>query len=118
MHELSIVMNVIAIAEDEAAKANANTIEEIELDIGRLSTVDLEAFNFAWHTAVKETILEKALTRINDLEGKATCPACNIEFNIDTVYEVCPSCNKSGIRIVQGQELKVKRIVLNSINPN
>ena len=37
MHELSIVMSIIDIAEQQAKKANAVWVDEIELDIGELS---------------------------------------------------------------------------------
>lgn len=47
MHELSVVMSIIKTAEDEARKNNAIGIEEIELDIGELSRVEITAFDFA-----------------------------------------------------------------------
>jgi len=60
MHELSIVMSIVDIVQQHAEKANAAMIDEIEIDIGCLSTVQMDAFEFAWSQAVKETILEGA----------------------------------------------------------
>ena len=68
MHELSIVMSIIDIAQQQAKSADAKTIDEIEIDIGCLSTVQMEAFDFAWEQAVKETILDNAIKKINRIK--------------------------------------------------
>ena len=60
MHELSIAMNVIEIADEYAAKANATVVKEIEIEVGELSGVVLDALEFAMEVAVKNTILEQA----------------------------------------------------------
>ena len=54
MHELSIVMSIIKLA---AEQADADMIEEIELDIGCLSGIDMDSFDFAWKQAIKQTVL-------------------------------------------------------------
>jgi hydrogenase nickel incorporation protein HypA/HybF len=113
MHELSIVMNIVEIAEKETAKANAHAVEEIELDIGMLSTIELDAFEFAWEHAVKNTILEHSVKRINRVKGKARCSVCDTEFEITQLYEPCPFCDCYNHTVITGQELKLKRLVLN-----
>jgi hydrogenase nickel incorporation protein HypA/HybF len=55
MHELSIVMSIVDIVNEQAATAHATVIEEIEMDIGCLSTVEMNAFEFAWQQAVRDT---------------------------------------------------------------
>ena len=72
MHELSIVMGIIDIAQQQADQAEAAFIDEIEMDIGCLSTVEINAFEFAWSQAVKGTILEGAVKKINRIKGKAS----------------------------------------------
>ena len=63
MHELSIVMSIIDIAQKESSKANALIVDEIEIDIGDFSTIEMDAFEFAWQQAVKETVLENAVKK-------------------------------------------------------
>jgi hydrogenase nickel incorporation protein HypA/HybF len=113
MHELSIVMSIVEIAEKETAKAKAHTVAEIELDIGRLSTIEVDAFEFAWEHAVKNTILENAVKKINRIEGKARCSVCDTEFTITELYEPCPFCNCYQQTVIGGKELRLKRLVLN-----
>jgi hydrogenase nickel incorporation protein HypA/HybF len=113
MHELSIVMNIIDIATREAEKANAGRIEEIELEIGELSTVEMGAFDFAWKQAVKNTKLENASRVIHRLEGRGRCLICAAEFPIEQLYDPCPHCGRNQIEVLHGKELRVKSLVVN-----
>jgi hydrogenase nickel incorporation protein HypA/HybF len=112
MHELSIVMSIIEIAESEINKAGGGIAEEIELDIGKLSTIEMEAFDFAWQQAIRGTLLEDVKLHVNRIEGKANCPDCNIEFEIENLYDSCPVCGGYLSQILQGKELKVKTITI------
>jgi hydrogenase nickel incorporation protein HypA/HybF len=112
MHELSIVMSIINIAEQQASKANASSIDEIELDIGTLSGVELDALDFAWTEAVKKTILENAVRKINRIEASANCIDCGISFPVQQFYDACPVCGGHLINITKGKELRVRSLVV------
>lgn len=112
MHELAVVMSIVNIAEQEAAKENASIIELIELDIGALSGIEIEALEFAWKQGVKHTMLEKALKKINFIEAVATCADCAAEFIIEHYYDNCPVCAGHLLHIKKGKELKVKSLVI------
>lgn len=112
MHELSIVMSIIDIASKQAAQENANLIEEIEIDIGCLSTVEMNAFDFAWNQAVKETALEKTIKKINRIKGKASCMDCGAEFGIENMYDGCPACGEHFLNVIEGKELRVKSLII------
>ena len=112
MHELSIVMGIIGIAEKELAKAGAAAVEEIELDIGTLSTVDMDAFDFAWNQGVKDTPLAHSLKTVHLIQGEARCMDCDIRFPVQEVYDPCPVCGGHLLEIVRGKELRVKSLVV------
>lgn len=112
MHELSIVMSIIGIAEKEASRAQASHIEEIELDIGALSGVEMASFDFAWTQATRNTILEKAERKINNIPGNATCSDCDSSFSIEHYYDPCPNCGSHLLAIKSGKELKVRSLVI------
>ena len=65
MHELSIVLSIVDIADEQVRKTGARQVEQIDLDIGALSGVELDALDFAWDAGVKDTVLEKAQRNIN-----------------------------------------------------
>ncbi len=114
MHELSIVLSIIHIAEKELAKNNASSIEEIEMDIGVLSSIEMNAFDFAWQQAVKETVLENAVKKINRIKGKAQCLNCSTQFEIQNLYDDCHNCGNHQIQILAGKELQVKSLIVSN----
>jgi len=60
MHELSVAIGIVNIAEKETQKANKKRVELIELEIGSLSGVELDSLEYVWNVAVKGTVLEGA----------------------------------------------------------
>ena len=69
MHEMSIAMSIVDLATEHAQKENAMKIVEVELDIGTISGIEIQALNFAMEVAVKDTLLETARIKINRKEG-------------------------------------------------
>ena len=112
MHELSIVMNIIDIVDREVAQAGGGKVEDVELDIGRLSTVQMEAFDFAWQQGVRNTILQDAGLTVNHIDGGAHCNDCDANFRVDEVFDPCPACNGHFIRITAGKELRVRSLTI------
>ena len=110
MHELSVALGIVNIAENETKKAHATSVEVIELEIGVLAGVELESLDFVWPTAVYNTVLEKAEKKINVIEGKAKCIDCDTVFKIEHLYDACPNCQSYLKGIIQGKELRVKAL--------
>lgn len=110
MHELSIVMGILKIAETEAAKAGAKKVDLIELEIGSLAGIELEALEFVWTAAVKDSVLENAVRKIDLVKGKGQCMECDKIFYLDHVYDPCPHCQNYLKGILQGKELRVKAL--------
>lgn len=112
MHELSIAMSIIDLATTQAIQHAADSIEEIELDIGCLSGIEMDSFDFAWRQAVKRTILESAMRKVNRIEGKGRCMECGTVFPMEQVYDSCPECKSPFSEILSGKELKLRSLVL------
>lgn len=112
MHELSIVMGIVDIALQQADREQARSIDEIELDIGCLTTVEMLAFEAAWRQAVKATPLENTIRNINRIPGRARCLECGSEFPMNNLYDACPHCSSHFLEISQGKELRVRSLVI------
>lgn len=110
MHEFSIALNIVDIATKTAKDANAEKINEVEVEVGILSGVIVEALEFALESAVKDTLLENAKITISKIEALARCDVCNKEFNPDNYIAQCPECSSFRYSILQGRELRVKSI--------
>ena len=57
MHELSLAMEVIDLATREAQKNGVSIIREILLEVGALSGVEADAFQWGLEMLIKDTIL-------------------------------------------------------------
>jgi hydrogenase nickel incorporation protein HypA/HybF len=112
MHELSLVMGVIDLAREETDRQHASAIEQIVLDIGTLSGVEMESFEFAWNQAVRGTLLEGAERIINRIPGKGKCLDCETEFPLHQYYDPCPNCGEHLIGVISGKETRVKTLTL------
>ncbi len=112
MHELSIAIGIVDIAEKETAKANANKVDMIELEIGTLAGIEFDSLEFVWPSAVKDTVLEHATKKIHIVHGKAKCSDCDTVFKLDNIYDACPNCKSYLKGILKGKELLVKSLVV------
>ena len=112
MHELSIAMGIVKIAEEACEKAAAKQVDVIELQIGELAGIESSSLEFAWPLAVRDTKLEHAEKTIEWVEGKAKCLECGHEYDVHTLYDGCPACDSYFKDVTAGKELKVKSLIV------
>ena len=112
MHELSIAMSIVDICTEETEKAGAKKVTMVELDIGSMSGVVIEALEFAWEAATQNSVAEGSELRIHSVDARARCPECAQEFDVENFYSPCPGCGAFGYEIFRGQELKVRAITV------
>jgi len=114
MHELSIALSIVELAERHARERRATTIEEIELEIGALAAVDMAALDFSLESAVKHTLAENAKITLHIIPGEGVCETCDARVAMETLCQPCPHCASWQIRLTCGKELRVKSIVVNA----
>lgn len=112
MHEVSVVLSIVDIADQEVRKAKAERVDSIELEIGTLSGVEMEAFDFAWEISVKDTVVENAERKIHRTRAKARCADCGHIFYTRTLFDDCPRCGQPFHEILSGRELRVKALTV------
>lgn len=112
MHELSIALGIVDLAEEKARQHQARSITELVLEIGCLAGVEIEALNIALDCAVKGTMLEHAVIVKNYIPGEGYCNDCGTFFKKDVLFSPCPDCGSYFVKITKGKELSVKSIVI------
>ena len=100
-------MNIVDIATEEAQKAKTDHISEINLEVGKLSGIIMEALNFALEEAVKNSVLENAKINITEKTAYAICEKCKHKFETEDLYTPCPKCLNPYSDIAEGKELKI-----------
>jgi len=112
MHELSIAMSIVEIATDHAQKDGAERVTEIDIEVGSLSGVVVEALDFAMEVAIKDTICRDAKWNIILIEAKAFCAGKKKEYDVSDLYSPCPFCGEYGHELKQGKEMRVKSLLV------
>jgi hydrogenase nickel incorporation protein HypA/HybF len=110
MHELSIVQNILDIAESEAKKINATKIIKIGLKIGEMSGVVIDSINFCFETLKNNTIARDAELLIDYVPLVGKCKNCCANFQIKNYIFKCNICNDTNIEIISGKELFVDEL--------
>jgi hydrogenase nickel incorporation protein HypA/HybF len=112
MHEFSLAIEVINLAQREAEKNMAESIQEITIEVGDLSGVEADAFESALELLVKESILENADINIIRTPGKGKCNTCNHEFEMKYRMATCPKCQCFPSEISGGEEFRVVSLLV------
>ncbi|MCB2204887.1 hydrogenase maturation nickel metallochaperone HypA [bacterium] len=112
MHELSIAEQILDIANEYTGREGVTAVKEIELEIGTLSGIEIDALTFALDAVKKDTVLHAAKVTIIDVPAKARCEDCGEVFLLEDFFSPCPSCAAFHTETIQGQELRVKSLIV------
>lgn len=112
MHEMSIAQSILDIVASEKSKAGDGMVQEVELEIGKLSGIEYESLEFALSVIKKGSVIESSKVIIRRPPGEAFCNDCGHRFEIDSPVNACPECNSYGCSIVGGRELRVLSILI------
>ena len=112
MHELSVAMSLIDLAEHEIKKSGNSRIVSVKVMIGYLSGIDFESFSFMLDMAKKNTLLENAVIEFERVRGNGKCFSCNLEFPVKEQFVICPQCKGNSIGITGGDELRIISMVV------
>lgn len=108
MHELSIAMNLLEIAESAAKEAGVEHVSALHLRLGIFSGVVAESLLFAYAIATENTFLAGSKLLIEEVPLVIYCPSCAREQQLDTMQAfVCPSCGAAVNEIRQGKEIEL-----------
>jgi len=70
MHELSIAVNIVDIACEEAERQGDSRVDAVYLNLGVLSGVVKEALQFSWELACEGSRIAGARLEIRDVPGR------------------------------------------------
>jgi hydrogenase nickel incorporation protein HypA/HybF len=110
MHEMSIALNIIDIAGDQAAANGASVVHAIHADVGALAGVEVQSLAFCFDVARAGTPVEGAELVINEIPGRGRCNDCAAEVPVEFFVSVCPECGLGGVEITSGRELRVRSL--------
>jgi hydrogenase nickel incorporation protein HypA/HybF len=116
MHELSIAMSIVEMAEEESERHGGVKITAVHLKLGPMSGVVKVALENAFSLAREGTILEKAELLIEPVPIVAHCPTCDADQTLPTMQSFkCPVCETPLSEIIHGRELEVVALEIEEV---
>jgi hydrogenase nickel incorporation protein HypA/HybF len=110
MHELSVTESILDIATSHAKEAGAKKVTQINLVIGRLSSIIDDSVQFYWDSLSEGTICENSKLSFKRLPAILHCTACQIDYQIENELTPCPRCGGYQTTIKGGEEFFVESI--------
>lgn len=107
MHELSIALSILDLAEEEAGRRSVR-IAAVHVKLGPLSGVVKEALVSAYELAREGTPLEEMELTIKDVPIIVHCSVCDADCTLSARQPLCClACGAPTNDIVSGRELEV-----------
>jgi hydrogenase nickel incorporation protein HypA/HybF len=107
MHELSIAMSIVEMAEEEALLRNVR-VSAVHLKLGMLSGVVKDALLSSYGMACDGTPLEGSTLVIEEVPVEVFCETCNVNRRLRSMqWFICPECGAATPTVVHGRELEV-----------
>jgi hydrogenase nickel incorporation protein HypA/HybF len=108
MHELSIAMSIVEMAEEESGRHGSARILSVHMRLGKLSGVVREALLSSYEMACEATVLEGSRLVIEEVPVEIFCSKCATRRPLQTIQLFCcPVCGTPAMDVVQGKELEV-----------
>jgi hydrogenase nickel incorporation protein HypA/HybF len=113
MHELSIAMSILDVAEEEMQSHAGATLEAIHIRLGPLSGIVKESLLSAYELAREQTPFPQAKLVFEDVPIVVFCSTCNAERPVDSVQNFCcAECDTPASQVVRGRELELAALEL------
>ena len=108
MHELSIAMSIVEMAEEESDQRGGARVNAVHLKLGALAGVVKDALLSSYEMACEGTRLQGSRLLIEEIPIIVNCPKC---VSPRTLYSpqwfICPECRSPVSDVIQGRELQV-----------
>jgi hydrogenase nickel incorporation protein HypA/HybF len=118
MHELSIAISIVELAEEEAERRGVQ-VNAVHLKLGALSGVVKDALLSCYEMACEGTALQGSRLLVEDVPVVLFCPRCRAQRPLSSMQLFCCSeCGTPCSEIVQGKELEVVALEIQECAPN
>jgi hydrogenase nickel incorporation protein HypA/HybF len=106
VHELSIAMSLVELAQEEARQRDVQ-VTGVHVKLGALSGVVCDALRASYEMACFETSLQGTQLLVEEVPVMIYCLTCGANRSLYGVELICPECATPASHIVQGKELQL-----------
>jgi hydrogenase nickel incorporation protein HypA/HybF len=113
MHELSIAMSIVEMAEEEAERHGKVQVHAVHLRLGLLSGVVKQALLSSYEMACEDTVLQGSELLIEEIPVEVFCPKCEVAKPVSSIqWFCCPDCGTATPTVLRGKEMEVVALEL------
>jgi len=112
MHEMSIVVSFVNMAEDFAVKNNAAKVLKVVLQLGELSGIEPRYLHEFYPVVIEGTMLAGSELVIETIEASVFCTSCAATYNPTKTDLKCPKCKSEQCDVIDGRGLFIKEIAI------
>ena len=110
MHEMSLAEGVLDLIERNAAEQGFARVLSVQLEIGQLAGVDIDAMRFSFDAVTSGTLAADATLDIRAAPGEAWCMACSRGVEISRRGDPCPYCGSYQLQVTGGNDMMLKSL--------
>lgn len=110
MHELSIACSLVKAAVDEATRHGVAHVVKLEVVLGALSGVEMDALMFCFPAVAQGTVCEGARLNVEIEPGRGHCEGCGSNCEVLDFMSPCPQCGTWPIGIEGGREMRLRAL--------
>jgi len=108
MHELSIAMSIVEMAEEEADQRGGVRVNAVHLKLGALAGVVKNALLSSYEMACEGTPLQGSRLVIEEVPVVVFCPQCHLPRTLASIQRfTCPECDAVVSDVLHGREIHV-----------
>jgi hydrogenase nickel incorporation protein HypA/HybF len=113
MHELSIALSILDVAEEEVERRGGPQVEAIYLRLGPLAGVVKEALVSAFELAREATPFADSRLVVEEVPIVVFCFTCEAERPVRSIQDFCcAKCDTPASTIIHGRELELRALEL------
>jgi hydrogenase nickel incorporation protein HypA/HybF len=112
MHEYSIARRLLEQVRDTARQHAATAVMEVVVAVGPLSGVEPILLHSAFQQLATGELLQLARLTIEQVPLAVRCDFCERLSTLNNFVFVCQHCGSSATRVVSGEDIVLKHVVL------
>ncbi len=107
MHELSIAMSIVEMAQEEVERRGVQ-LSAVHLKVGFLTGIVKESLIASYEMACFDTPLQGSRLLVEDVPIIVFCPTCKVQRQLPSMqWFGCSECGTPTPEVLQGRELEV-----------
>lgn len=102
-----MVEGVRELIETAAVREGFSRVLAVRVEVGQLSGVEREAFEFCFDLAMRDSLVEGARLDVVATPGSGRCLQCGKTTALAAVYDPCEHCGGFPVEVTGGTEMRV-----------